>query len=452
MAFSNHAEIIRASLSGGLRSARQLIENMGISQPTLSRALAELGDEIVRVGAARSIQYALRDTLRGLPDIPVYQVDAEGRIRWFGTLVPVRPEGFVLRQADGAALHSDGLPWWLFDMRPQGYLGRAYAARYGAELGLPVRLVDWSDSHALRALLAHGHDLVGNLLLGDAARNGFLAAEPKAIPTSERAAHYVQLAQESARGGAPGTSAGGEQPKFTACAMTPDGPRHVLVKFSEAEPSPVSERWRDLLLAEHLALSTLSEAGIPAARTRIIDFEGELGGQRFLEVERFDRVGFLGRRAQYSLAALDAEFIGAAPLNWPDLTRRLAADRHIRPQAAAAAQLLWAFGTLIGNTDMHNGNLSFVAEQGRPYDLAPAYDMTPMAFTPRSGGGLPDAIPAAAIHAGVDNPTWRRAESLAQGFLLRVRAAAGFSPRFAPCIAELERHLATAGEKIGRLG
>lgn len=452
---STHADTIRARLSGGPQSARQLIEGMGISQPTLSRGLAELGDKIVRIGAARSIQYTLRDPLRGLPDIPVYRVDAAGLILRQGTLIPVRTEGFVMRHEDGATRHSDGLPWWLFDMRPQGYLGRAYAARHGAELGLPARLADWTDSHALRALLAHGHDVVGNLLLGDVARDRFLTATaPEPIPEPHE--HYARLAQEAARGDAPGTSAGGEQPKFTACAMTPDGPRHVLVKFSEAEPSPISERWRDLLLAEHLALTTLDEAGVTAARTRIIDHEVNPevnhGGQRFLEVERFDRVGLLGRRALHSLSALEAEFVGAAPLGWPDLTRRLAADGHIRPEAAASARLLWAFGTLIGNTDMHNGNLSFVAEHGRPYELAPAYDMTPMAFAPRSGGGLPDTIPEAAIHASVDNSTWRLAEAMAQGLLVRVRNTAGFSQRFAPCIAALERHVVAAGEKIGRLG
>jgi FixJ family two-component response regulator len=67
-------------------------------------------------------------------------------------------------------------------------------------------------------------------------------------------------------------------------AITPSGPRHLLVKFSEAEPSPVSERWRDLLLAEHLALEVLREAGWPAAQTHIVDF----GGQRFFESHRFD--------------------------------------------------------------------------------------------------------------------------------------------------------------------
>ena len=117
---SPHVDVIRMSLSGGPLSARQLTENIGVSEPRpISRALTELGDEVVRIGAARSIQYTLRDTTRGLPDIPVYRVDAEGRIRQLGTLIPVRPEGFVMCQEDGVTpWHSDGLPWWLFDISP----------------------------------------------------------------------------------------------------------------------------------------------------------------------------------------------------------------------------------------------------------------------------------------------------------------------------------------------
>lgn len=446
---SRHADTIRKRLSTGPLSARQLIESLDVSQPTISRALAELGDEVVRIGAAQSIQYTLRDTLRGLPDIPIYRVDAEGRIRQLGTLVPVRPEGFVMCQEDGVTLHSDGLPWWLFDMRPQGYLGRAYAARHGAELGLPGRLTDWTDTHALRALLVHGHDVVGNLLLGDSARDRFLAvAIPDPITEEQKAEEYARLALEAARGETAGSSAGGEQPKFTAHAMTPDGPRHIIVKFSELEQGPVSERWRDLLLAEHLALGTLREAGIPAAKTRIFDH----GGQRFLEVERFDRIGNLGRRALFSLAALDAEFVGAGAGGWPIIARHLVIDGQIRPEAADGANLLWAFGTLIGNSDMHSGNLSFVAEHGRPYYIAPAYDMSPMAFAPRSGGGIPDIISEATIHASVPNETWRRAEELARAFLARVMAATGFSHRFGPCVAALEHHIEAASTKIRRLG
>ena len=437
---SRHADSIRLQLASGPLAARQLLDSMGISQPTLSRALAELGGEIVRLGAARSIQYALRDGLRGLPDVPVYRVDVEGKIRLLGTLVPVRPGGFVMRQEDGVSLYSEGLPWWLFDMRPAGYLGRAYAARHGGALGLPARLVDWSDTHALRALLANGEDRVGNLLLGDVARDRFLAAMlPAPIAEAQKAERYAALAH---------AAASGEQPKFIACAETPDGPRHVLVKFSESDAGPVGERWHDLLLAEHLALETLREAGVPAATTRLIDTTD----QRFLEVERFDRVGALGRRAVFSLSALDAEFVGSGGSNWPAIARRLAAAGVIVPQAAETAALLWAFGTLIGNTDMHGGNLSFLSEQGPPCEIAPVYDMSPMGFAPRSSGGLPDALGDAAIDAGVANETWRQAEALARTFLARVAASGGFSRRFEPCIAALGRRIETAGERIARLG
>lgn len=435
-------------LSDNPLSAAQLRLKLGISQPSMSRALAELGSEIVRFGAARSIHYTLRDTSRRLPDIPIYRINAEGLIRQLGTLIPVRRDGFVMRQENGESLYSDSLPWWLFDMFPQGYLGRAYAARHGAELGLPNRLKDWTDTHALRALLVHGHDSIGNILLGENARERFLATPiPEPISFSQKAEEYARLALEAARGETPGSSAGGEQPKFTTYTMTPDGERHVIVKFSELEDSPVSERWRDLLLAENLALETLREEGIPAAKTQIIDH----GGQRFLEIERFDRIGRLGRRALHSLSALDAEFAGLGTGGWPVITRILAKDRQIHPEAAIGTNILWAFGTLIGNSDMHNGNLSFISEHGRPYSIAPAYDMTPMAFAPRSGGGLPDTLLEATIIGGVSNEIWRHAEALARKFLGRVMGEKRFNHRFEPCMTALERHIDTASTKIERL-
>lgn len=446
---SSTPESISKHLAIGPRSARQLIEYYRVSQPTVSRILKGLESEIVRIGAARSIQYALRDRLRGLPDIPVYRVDAEGKVQKLGLLIPVRPEGFVMRQEEGITQHSESIPWWVFDMRLQGYLGRAYAARHGAMLGLPERLTDWTDTHALLALLAHGQDVIGNLLLGDWTRDRFLTAPPPiSIPAPKKPEAYVQLAKNAAQGDLPGSSAGGEQPKFTAFVETPEGPRHVIVKFSEQEKGPVSERWRDLLLAEHHALNTLREAGFSAAKTHLIDHEG----QRFLETERFDRIGSQGRQGILSLAALDAEFVGAGANGWPLLTQRLAAEKHIPPEAADQAAFLWAFGALIGNTDMHHGNLSFISKQERPDRLAPAYDMTPMAFAPRTGGGLPDTLSEAVIHASVSNETWRHAEKWARAFLGRIQSESRFSPRFIPCIVALDHHIQTARAKIERLG
>jgi hypothetical protein len=396
--------------------------------------------EIVTLGAARSTHYALRDSFRGLPDMPVYRVNAAGQIEALGQLMPVRPDGFVMRDANGQTSYHAGLPWWLTDMRPQGFLGRAYARQHATGMGLPADVRHWSDTDALRALLRNGSDAVGNVLLGDLARDRFVNAP---APVAAGADDYPRLATEALTAGDTSSSAGGEQPKF--CTWSDRG--HVLVKFSVAEDNPIAARWRDLLLAEHLALQTLAAAGVSTAASRVVD----VGVQRFLELERFDRSGAFGRRALMSLAALDGEFVGNATAPWPVVTAELARQKVITEQARADATLLYAFGTLIGNTDMHAGNLSFVSDQGRPYALSPAYDMLPMAFSPTAGGVVMDTVSSAHIHPAVDGATWRAAHGLAQTYLARLRSDTGFSAAFQPCIDALHAHLADATQKVGRL-
>jgi hypothetical protein len=443
-----HAERLRLRLAAGPKSGTQMAKDMGISQPTATRALAAMGNEVMKIGQKKGSRYALRDTGRGFSDITVFRVDAQGRLKELGVLTPVRPDGFVFMQTNGVQMHSDGLPWWLLDMRPQGYLGRAYAAGHAAALGLPNTLKEWSDSHALRALLVHGHDLVGNLLLGHIARDKFITApEPECLDMAHKAAAYARMAVSASQGEAPGSSAGGEQPKFTAYAETSDGPKHVIVKFSEMLGSPISQRWRDLLLAEHLALTCLRQANLAAAQSDVVDFEG----QRFLEIERFDRVGTLGRKAVVSLAALDAEFVGAAHQPWPVIAQHLAAMRVITPEAAEATEVLWAFGVLTGNTDMHGGNLSFMSEHGRPYQLAPAYDMTPMAFAPSSSGKLPSTVPAVTLHASVRNDHWRTALVIAQRYLSTLQSNKEFSSGFGGCVNALAVHIEKASTQVARL-
>ena len=415
---------------------RQLTDIMGISQPTASRALKMLDDDIVRIGSGSSIQYALRDAFRGFSSAPIYRITEEGQIKSLGRLIPVHPDGFVMEQTDNACLHSDGLPWWLFDMRPQGYLGRAYASAYSAELGLPQNPEDWADSDVIRALLAHGHDAVGNLLIGEQARNQFIEM-PSPTPV-ERSSTYPTLALAVSSGEIPGSSAGGEQPKF--CTYTERG--HVLVKFTALDDNPISERWRDLLQAEHLALKVLG------VETEVFDFEG----QRFLEIPRFDRVGQLGRIGLFSLRALEAEFVGRARDSWPVLVNELVKQGHVHPDAAINAARLWAFGMLIGNTDMHHGNLSFISSHGRPYQLAPAYDILPMGFAPKSGGGMVNTLRPALLVEAIDGEIWHDALDLAETFFALANDSHHFSANFAPCLKALRSHLDEARGRISRLG
>lgn len=417
-------------------SVRQLTDIMGISQPTASRALKMLDDDIVRIGSGSSIQYALRDAFRGFSSAPIYRITEEGQIKSLGRLIPVHPGGFVMEQTDNVCLHSDGLPWWLFDMRPQGYLGRAYASAYSAELGLPQNPEDWADSDVIRALLAHGHDAVGNLLIGEQARNQFIEM-PSPTPV-ERSSTYPTLALAVSSGEIPGSSAGGEQPKF--CTYTERG--HVLVKFTALDDNPISERWRDLLQAEHLALKVLG------VETEVFDFEG----QRFLEIPRFDRVGQLGRIGLFSLRALEAEFVGRARDSWPVLVNELVKQGHVHPDAAINAARLWAFGMLIGNTDMHHGNLSFISSHGRPYQLAPAYDILPMGFAPKSGGGMVNTLRPALLVEAIDGEIWHDALDLAENFFALANDSHHFSANFAPCLKALRSHLDEARGRISRLG
>lgn len=429
-------DTIRQLLSQGPMKTQQLIEILDISQPTLSRALKQLGDDIVRFGAGPSIQYALRDTWRRFRSAPVYRITDEGRVQPIGELIPVRPDGFVMVQTDNVSLHSDGLPWWLFDMRPQGYLGRAWASKYAGGLGLEENPEQWSDADVVRALLAQGHDAIGNLLIGEKARDRFL--EMSAPRPVDRATTYPALAVAAGAGEAPGSSAGGEQPKF--CTYTERG--HVLVKFSAPDDNPVSERWRDLLLAEHLALKVLG------VETEVFDF----AGQHFLEIPRFDRVGEMGRIGVFSLRALDAEFVGNARASWPVLVNGLIREGHVDAEAAVETARRWAFGMLIGNTDMHHGNLSFISHDGRPYQLAPAYDVLPMGFAPKASGAITNELRPASLPEVVSGDIWQEAQCLAENFFAIASNCDRFSARFAPCLEALRRHLDEAKSRIARLG
>jgi serine/threonine protein kinase HipA of HipAB toxin-antitoxin module len=211
------------------------------------------------------------------------------------------------------------------------------------------------------------------------------------------------------QGTLPGSSAGGEQPKF--CTVTAGRP--VLVKFSAAGQTATDQRTRDLLVCEHLALQTLAQAGLSAARTTLFNFQGRV----FLEVERFDRTPLKpsGRIGMVSLLVFDAQYVGQMD-NWAATATRLAARQLLTMADANTLALLEAFGLLIANTDRHYGNISLLL-QGKRWALSPVYDMLPMLYAPVAGELVPRSFAAQALQPTTATlAQWPRARELAQKF------------------------------------
>ena len=428
-------------LREGSQPARVLYERLGVSQPTLSRMVAQLGVSILRFGKARQTQYALRRKIGAHEKFPLFHISATGNLEQWGILHPVMPESYLV---ETLANHADelkmdfhqGLPWYLQDMRPQGFLGRAFARFHGPLLGLPTDPNRWSDDQTLLALANTGHDCPGNLLVGEEAasiyQTGALftmvdrALPP--VPADQRLQKYPEFARLALAGEVVGSSAGGEQPKFDIEILHDGQPVHVMVKFSAPQDNAATRRWRSLLICEHLAFQALNGV-LPTSHSHLLEVEtGGVANQLFLEVPRFDRIGERGRRCVVSLKALDDEFAGLAA-DWPKIAAALVQSGHLNETAYLQVQKLFAFGVLIGNSDMHPGNLSFfvddVTKHVPEFTLAPLYDMLPMSLAPRPSGQIPDALPMPKIGINPPLAIWREMLPLACDYWRQVAAHPG---------------------------
>ena len=420
--------ILQALLrQGGALSSAELQAQLGVSQPTVSRAMAPLiqSGDVQKVGAARKQRYVLPRTVRDVGrSIPVMRIDAQGQPSPFARLVPLASGAVWVDEEDGLSKRFDGLPWFLDDMRPQGFMGRTFAHTYPElQLGNDPRY--WSDDDVLRALALCGDDLPGNLVVGESAFARFhtLAQRASRAASSD---DYPALAEAAMQGTLGGSSAGGEQPKF--CTTTAGRP--VLVKFSPAGDAPTDQRTRDLLVCEHLALQTLADAGVSAAATQI--FTG--AGRVFLEAQRFDRTEF-GRVGMVSLMVYDAEYVGAMD-NWAATANRMQERQLLRPEDARTLRLLEAYGVLIANTDRHYGNISLLL-QDDDWVLAPAYDMLPMHYAPVGGELVPRNFAERPLQpTAATLPEWPRALALARTFWAAAAADARISAGFRQIAAE----------------
>lgn len=397
-------------------SSREIQRLLGVSQATVSRLLSRAGDRIIRIGRGRSTRYAVSSRVFGTTtSVPLFTVDGAGVIAQVATLralssgqylVQTDPDApFWLSGEAGTGLF-DSLPYFLYDLCPSGFLGRQVARALAAEWGFPGDPRIWQDEQIGQFLMGRGADLPGDLLVGEATANLAQRARPALV----RFKDYPRLAKRTLGDEEVGSSAAGEQPKF-AVHHRDRGP--VIVKFSPAANTAEARRWRDLLRAEYHALTLLREHGVPAAEATLRLLERRV----FLESRRFDRRGARGRSASMSLTMVDAEYAGLGH-GWTRVAYALHGSGLL--DRTSLERITWAevFGTWIGNTDMHLGNIS-LAPRERGFKLLPLYDMLPMAFAP-TRGELPQVELHPPLRTELNRDAWASAGEAAADYWSRL--------------------------------
>lgn len=117
----------------------------------------------------------------------------------------------------------------------------------------------------------------------------------------------------------------------------------------------------------------------------------------------------------------------------------------------AQTEVIWAFGRLIANSDMHAGNLSFYLSEP-PFALTPVYDMLPMAYAPNSAGMLRDAAIEVRFDLNVSKSAWLTAIPLAQQFWQTVAGDPRISEAFRHIAQEMPEKIRQIEGKVARMG
>ncbi|MDX3774713.1 type II toxin-antitoxin system HipA family toxin YjjJ [Chromatiaceae bacterium AAb-1] len=418
--------------------SKTLAAKLGCDRSTVSRLIAQCQDRIISTGRARATLYYLcRHTDNS--ETSLYCITETGNARHFARMIAVMPHGYLVkRNSDEDFIYYDDLPWWLQDMRPQGFLGRALAKHlYHNKIVSSADPDSWSDNDVFNALRLSQHDAPGNLLVGEQSYQQWLLHTPTVITVDD----FAMLAEQAISGEIPGSSAGGEQPKF--CVVVND--RHLLVKFSAATRNANSQRWADLLQAECLALNILQQHQIAAGPCEIITDQH----RTYLSYQRFDRIGLSGRRGVVSLRMAEMEFVGH-PAEWPVIAHRLYQQQLISEHDYHTIAVIWCYGRLLANTDMHTGNLSFFYEGGHNLQLAPVYDMLPMAFAPDRSGAMTSSYPLN-ISPVADAVFWKQAYPLAHQFWQQLSQHPAISAEFRQIAGNMLQQFPAAQAMINRM-
>lgn len=440
-------DLIRARildlLGGGRRPTAALAQALGVSASTIQRTTRALERDglVARLGKTRGAQYARLRSVAAIGSTwPIYRIDEAGRIHELGNLEAVERDGYYVTGGPARAQQFfEGIPYFLQDARPGGFLGRAVPTAY-PELELPARVIDWTDDHFLVYLTRRTTDTPGALIVGSESMDRHLSGAQLGPIVSEnaRAEQYPLYAAAAMAGAPPGSSAQGEHPKFTVWVGDRERRQAAIVKFSPPLATAFGRRWGDLLTAEHLAHRLLNENGIPACRSEILEY----GGRIFLQCERFDRAGAVGRRSVVSLHAVDTWGYGQLD-SWAASAGRLEADGLLSAEDAERVRLLDTFGALTANTDRHFGNITLFDDFEGALRLAPVYDMLPMLFAPQNEQIVPRQFEPGPVRAAW-LPVWARARSLAEAYWERLSDDERLSREFRELSAqglEALRHL-----------
>jgi hypothetical protein len=429
------AQSIREYLVHGPATSREIQAATGLSQTAVSRQLRGLGDGVIQLKTGRSPRYAMtRNAFGGDDELPLYMLDASGSSVAVANIRPLAHGGFfveplagmpsVLLGESGTGLYRD-LPYFLYDLAPQGFIGRQIARDLASQSDdFPNDPALWRVDQVGRYLISNGDDLPGNFKFGSQAH---LRVRHKPVPVDPT--EYPALADMAMTGSVPGSSAGGEQQKFTA--FCGDISAHVIVKFTPQGDGPIARRWRDILITEYHATEAIHARNYPAAETRL----SEGGGRLFLESRRFDRSGEYGRMSMISLTHVDAEFAGEGS-GWHRSMSALLKEGLVSGQHCHDAAVLWCFGLLINNTDMHLGNLSLSIDGG-VFRLLPVYDMCSMGFAPKSGEVQPfDFTPETPAAQEFSEAVVGLATSMAHDLWARVSSDSRISDEFRAYLAQ----------------
>lgn len=401
---------LREQLGLRVQNPRDLIRILNISQPTLSRLIQSMSDEIVVMGKGRSTCYGLpRTQTKSSSNLPIYQIDPRGEIDNWGELTLLQSGQYWLEQNNcGGELHNH-IPWQLQDLLVRGYGGRFFAQSHHKELELPSRLSDWSDADKLFAIEHFGEQQSGNLLLGESSLARFQEQRqhpPQLLAIKDQARVYPQLAKKTITADYQAAQVGGEQPKFAVCLDERGTACHMLVKFSPAIDGAVARRYADLLVCEHLAMEAVRTAGLDAIRTRLI----MVGRQAFLTIKRFDRRGEFGRLPTLSLKSVHSRMNHHCD-RWINAANRLEQQQLFSPSEANRLRWLSMFSDFVGNTNQHFENINLIPRRHNSYILAPAYGIRPTLYEPIAGE-LPQRLFSPPAQSGPEIDSAREAAIL----------------------------------------